>query len=52
MRNALFCIASICALLSHRISDSPAAEVTLPEGSAPVPIVSQYFPGRVHEFVW
>jgi hypothetical protein len=29
-----------------------AAEIVLPQGSAPAPIASPYFPSRVHEFVW
>jgi hypothetical protein len=34
------------------IDCSLAAETVLPEGSAPQPIVSRWFPDRVHEFVW
>jgi hypothetical protein len=29
-----------------------AAEIVLPEGSAPPPVVRPYFPDRIHEFVW
>lgn len=29
-----------------------SAEVVLPEGSAPAPVVSRHFPDRLHEFVW
>lgn len=28
------------------------ADVILPEGSAPAPLVSGHFPDRIHEFVW
>ena len=37
---------------SVRSGDGIASEAVLPEGSAPPPIVSRYFPDRVHEFVW
>jgi hypothetical protein len=33
-------------------SGSPAAETVLPEGDAPLALVSGHFPDRVHEFVW
>ncbi len=42
----------ICVLLSCWINRGSAAEVTLPQGTAPAPIVSGHFPDRVHEFVW
>ena len=42
MCNVIFCLAS----------SALGAEVVLPEGSAPPPIVSRHFPDRVHEFVW
>ena len=38
----------VCGL-SYVVS---ASGTVLPEGSAPVPIVSRHFPNRVHEFVW
>ena len=41
MCNVIFCVAS----------SALGAEVVLPEGSAPPPIVSRHFPDRVHEFV-
>lgn len=41
-----------CAGLACWVGNCSAAESVLPEGSAPAPIVSGYFPDRVHEFVW
>ncbi len=43
---------SVFAILSCWINGGFAAEVTLPQGSAPAAIVSRHFPDRVHEFVW
>lgn len=39
-------------ILSYSASDTFAADVTLPEGGAPPPLVAPHFPDRVHEFVW
>ena len=39
-------------LLSCRVNRGSAAEVTLPQGTAPAPIASGHFPDRVYEFVW
>jgi hypothetical protein len=41
-----------CILLFGWADLGAAAEAVLPEGSAPMPIVSRHFPDRVHEFVW
>ena len=48
----LFRAASLCVILSCSMSDGPAGEVILPQGSAPAPIVARYFPNRVYELVW
>ena len=48
----VFRTASLCLLLCWSAGDLSAAEVVLPEGDAPAPIVSGYFPNRVYEFVW
>ena len=45
-------IVAICGFLLGGLSYVAASETVLPEGSAPAPIVSGYFPDRVHEFVW
>ena len=45
-------VASLCALLLCWLDSGAASEIALPEGSATAPIVSRYFPDRVHEFVW
>ncbi len=42
----------IGVMLSCSTRYSPAAEVTLPQGSAPAALVARYFPNRLHEFVW
>jgi len=42
----------LCGLLSCGFGHRVAAETILPKGSAPPPIVSRYFPDRVHAFVW
>ena len=34
------------------LAQGAGVEPVLPEGSAPAPLVSRYFPDRVHEFVW
>ena len=44
--------AGLCGLLLCARAQGPVADVALPEGSAPAPIVSRHFPDRVHEFVW
>ena len=41
-----------CGLLLCALAHGAGVETVLPEGSAPAPIVSAYFPDRVHEFVW
>jgi hypothetical protein len=33
-------------------ADKSSPNLILPQGSAPVPLVSQHFPDRVHAFVW
>ena len=45
-------VVGTCVLFLNVISLSLAAQTILPEGSAPSPIVAQYFPDRVHAFVW
>ena len=49
---ALLHAAMMCFVVSCSTSDGFAAEATLPQGSAPAPLVAPYFPDRVHEFVW
>ena len=39
-------------IASAGLAAARSEETPLPEGSAPAPIVSGYFPDRVHEFVW
>ena len=51
MKNAST-IAFVCGILFYWISAGHAADVVLPEGHAPAPLVTPYFPDRVHEFVW
>lgn len=41
-----------CIILFGWSNNDFAAEITLPEGSAPPPVVSRHFPDRLHEFVW
>ena len=52
IKTTLFRTVSICAFLSCWILEGFAADVTLPEGSAPAALVAPHFPDRVHEFVW
>ena len=47
LSTACLCVISLCAF-----TQGAGVETVLPEGSAPAPIVSGYFPDRVHEFVW
>ena len=47
-----FCTASLCVFLLYPTSDGSAADIVLPQGSAPAPIVARHFPDRVHTFVW
>ena len=42
----------VCILFLSVASLPLAAQAILPKGSAPPPIVAQYFPDRVHAFVW
>lgn len=49
---SLLVTALICAVPSFWTGVSRSAEVTLPEGSAPAPLVAAWFPDRAHEFVW
>jgi hypothetical protein len=56
-RNAMLsrfplCAALLCVSLFGWATETSAAKAALPEGSAPAPIASRYFPDRVHEFVW
>ncbi|MCC6490215.1 MAG: hypothetical protein IT364_22210 [Candidatus Hydrogenedentes bacterium] len=47
------CLLWVCIVFPGWASWGHAQEVDiLPHGSAPAAIVSQYFPSRVHEFVW
>ena len=50
MLRLTFC--SLCSLLLCGFVRGAGVETILPEGTAPAPIVSHYFPDRVHEFVW
>ncbi len=52
MSRLTFHIAGISAFLFSGFGYVAAAETVLPEGSAPAPLVSRYFPDRVHEFIW
>ena len=47
MRKNLVCAAVIGTLLSGWAGRELAAQVTLPEGSAPTALVSEYFPNRM-----
>lgn len=47
-----FFINCLCGVLVCGLALGARLETILPEGSAPAPIVSRYFPDRVHEFVW
>ncbi len=42
----------ICLILFTWLDSYSAAEISLPEGSAPAPVVDRHFPDRLHEFVW
>ena len=48
---SLLLAALVCAILCLA-TVGRAADAVLPEGSAPVPLATGYFPDRVHEFVW
>ncbi len=52
MLRFILCATWLCGPLLCSLAQGPGADATLPEGSAPAPIVSRYFPDRVHEFVW
>ena len=52
LSRVLRCVASASAILLGGAQAILAAEVVLPEGIAPAPIVDAYFPSRMHEFVW
>ena len=42
----------LCGAFVCGPAEGAGVETILPEGSAPAPIMSRYFPDRVHEFVW
>jgi hypothetical protein len=42
----------LCGSLVCGVTHGAGAETVLPEGAAPPPVLSRYFPDRVHEFVW
>ncbi len=42
----------LCGVFLCALARGAGVETVLPEGSAPMPIVSGHFPDRVHEFVW
>lgn len=48
----LFRAALTAVLMSSRAGAGFAVEIILPEGPAPAPVISHYFPGRQYEFVW
>jgi hypothetical protein len=48
----LFRMSLLCIVLAGSTCQGSAGEVTLPEGSAPAPIVVQHFPDRLYAFVW
>jgi len=48
----LFRAALTAILMLSRAGDGFAVEIILPEGPAPAPVISHYFPGRQYEFVW
>ena len=52
MQRLTFCTTWLCGFLLFGVAQGAGVETMLPEGSAPAPIVSHYFPDRVHEFVW
>jgi hypothetical protein len=52
MKNNLAYIVCTCTILASCANDGFSADALLPEGSAPAPIVTRYFPDRMHEFVW
>ena len=52
MSRLTFRIVGICGFLLCGLGHGAASDAVLPEGAAPAPIVSHYFPDRVHEFVW
>ena len=52
LAKALLCVAWTGTVVACWVADGFAADAVLPEGSAPAPIVSRYFPDRLHEFVW
>lgn len=41
-----------CLLFCRVVASGQAGEITLPEGSAPQPLVELHFPSRLHEFIW
>jgi hypothetical protein len=47
-----FCTLWLHGLLLCGLAQGAGVETILPEGSAPAPIADDYFPDRVHEFVW
>ena len=50
--NFLLSTAGLCFVLFGWSNYASGAEITLPEGGAPPPVVSRHFPDRLHEFVW
>lgn len=52
MSRALVSVGLIGAILFGWSNNASAGKITLPEGSAPAPVVSRHFPDRLHEFVW
>jgi hypothetical protein len=45
-------LCKLCGILLCGLGLGAGVETILPEVSAPAPIVSRYFPDRVHDFVW
>lgn len=45
-------MALMCLVWSCWTGAGRAAEISLPEGSAPPALVAKWFPDRLHEFVW
>ena len=52
MLRLTYCATWLGGPLLCALAQGPVVDATLPEGSAPAPIVSRYFPDCVHEFVW
>ncbi len=52
MNTPLFVLSCLSLVLAGSAAVCPAEEAVLPEGGAPAPVQSGYFPDRAHAFVW